>query len=96
MAEIPHSSIVTLAEHPDGDGSRGIVRDVDTGETIVRMLSFRGLGHVRIVIEAELQRDGFTLHYEEAVAWREALTDMLGEIDAWRADPDKIDHNEES
>lgn len=69
------------------EGSRATVRDIDTDELIVRMLSFRGLGHVRVVIEAELERSGLTLLYEEAVAWHDALAEVIAEIDDWRATP---------
>lgn len=74
------------------DFLRTIVADQDTGETIARMIAFRGLGAVRIVIESELQRKGLTLDYDEAVAWRDALTAVLGEIDEWRAEilPDAL------
>lgn len=65
------------------DGSRTTIRDIDSGEPIARMLSFRGLRRVRIVIEAPLRRSGLTLVCEEAKAWRDALTVVLAEIEDW-------------
>lgn len=70
----------------DPETRRHKVIDVDTGEVIVTMLAFLGVGHVRMVCVAELQRDGYSLRREEAERWRDALTAALAEIDAYRAD----------